>query len=97
MIRKKKRYGITYVKKGLRGEWKPLLYDEDSSIITYAHCNGFFHSQLHWVKWILDFGPLCNPMNRKPEFGKTFQLLIKGGVLTPIKKDKVMAREIING
>lgn len=89
MIIRKKKYGITYVKKGLRGEWKPLLYD-GGDIITYAHVGGFFHSQIHWAQYMLDFGPLCNPNGKPPDFDKTFQILIKGGVFTPIRKDNVI-------
>jgi len=69
-----------------RRERKTKLYDPKSEFITYAHKNGFFHSSFHYTKWIMD----CGPLNSHPDFNKIFNTMVKGGILTPIRKDKVI-------
>jgi len=68
-----------------REERKTKLYDPNSKFITYAHKNGFFHSPFHYAKWSYDFGPVIG----NPNFNEIFNSLIKGGVLTPIKKELI--------
>ena len=69
-----------------RKERKTKLYDPNSEFITYAHKNGFIHSSFHYAKRIIDYAPLIG----NPDFNEIFTTLIKGGILTPIRKDKVI-------
>jgi len=69
-----------------RKERKTKLYDQNSKFITYAHKNGFFHSPFHYAKRMIDYAPLIG----NPDFNEIFSILIKGGILTPIRKDKVI-------
>jgi len=71
--------------KWYRKERKIKLYDKNSEFITYAHKNGFFHSPYHYARWCYGLGPIIG----KPNFNEIFEVLMKGGIFTPIKKEDV--------
>ena len=68
-----------------REERKIKLYDPNSEFISYAHKNGFIHSPFHFAKRIIDFAPVIG----NSDFNNLFEINLKGGVLTPIRKEMI--------
>ena len=68
-----------------RKEKKIKLYDPDSEFITYGCRGGFIHSPFHYAKIIID----CGPVIGNPNFNALFEMNVKYGIFSPIKKELV--------